>query len=61
MADSPLQGSDGAWRPGDRVSLDGRRGRVGFERSGFVRVYWDDGDMSEVWGASLAREEGLTQ
>jgi hypothetical protein len=43
------------WRPGDRVTLTAH-GRVMSERSGFVRVQWDAGEPSDVWGADLAPE-----
>jgi hypothetical protein len=42
------------WRTGDRVA---RHGTVSFERSGIVRVRWDDGETTEIWAADLARSE----
>jgi hypothetical protein len=42
-------------KTGDRVS---RHGTVSFHRSGFVRVRWDDGRVTEEWGPDLEIEEG---
>jgi hypothetical protein len=49
------------WRTGDRVTLTLHptlilRGVVSWERSGFVRVAWDTGDPTDVWGTDLRPE-----
>lgn len=54
MLHSPLNLS--TWKHGDRVELR-QTGTVTFERNGIVRVSWDDGYDSEVWGASLTNEQ----
>lgn len=41
-------------KTGARVS---RHGTVSFHRSGFVRVRWDDGRVSDEWAADLVIEE----
>jgi antitoxin (DNA-binding transcriptional repressor) of toxin-antitoxin stability system len=43
------------WKAGDRVTLT-VHGRVEFDRSGFVRVQWDDREPSSEWGADLVPE-----
>jgi hypothetical protein len=42
------------WSTGDRVA---RHGTVSFERGGIVRVRWDDGETTEIWGAELSPSE----
>jgi hypothetical protein len=49
--DPASEGSD--LKTGDRVL---RRGRVGFVRSGFACVYWDDGCKTTEWAPDLERE-----
>ena len=40
-------------RHGTRVA---RRGTVSFTRSGFARVHWDDGCVTDEWAADLTVE-----
>jgi hypothetical protein len=46
-----LTETGGGLPTGTRVA---RLGTVSFMRSGFARIQWDDGTMSDEWAADLA-------